>query len=1352
MNKVATGNFSRRGWNRERKDALEDIMIDHLPLYLANQQEKRKANAERAYAAKTTAQRKAIAERAAATRRQKKADENARIAQHVQERLQKRSQAAKKAAQTRKASNLPPQSWSLQWVHLLYWCKYDDDKPFYRERNYTEGNRFERSKDHRYHQVQAVRAEKGSGWMQAIAQRQDEFEDKRKDNKGAHFREALSAQNTRVFNNVRGNMTTEMAEALIDKHESEEGILLREDADKYTNDFITLETFVLSCVNISTGTSLEHMMLFDEAQNGKDIRPEYIPTGRCAINAVREAWGYGSDRAQRKGSKEILDDEWLMSTLGLTSLNKGINLSHIKTLSTKLGSIGFGAPYYCIDLEKDFVARHSCSKDWQISKSIRWVLPALYGFIYNNHFSIITDEDLQKSLRERSKSHEMKANSVDTLFARKNDDKCDEREQQQQHFVMVPTNRWNLVLEKILEIDSHEMNCIFILEDCDQYHQLESLFLSYVQTHRRISDIKTHVTSTGEARIQCIILPSKNHFTLDQDFQTRKTICEKLNIDFMNQSKPSISAFVFNEFYPNLKKSMMSPKLMDLFNTFAKPSIFYGNCAPPPRKYAVVENQLQYYWQRLSATETTVSHIDGDFSKQKCDAHNNELVAIDKPKCYRSSWYEMPLDFPVFSLYDDIELFCADKSKDGTVAGLYYIETKNVIPCEGDGWYSNVILQKCRDEKIPHKVTHMIIASRRIKHDYFRSYIDMVVSKTGKDAKILINSMIGLMGKKFTKDHLSTLFVPGIDEGVHYFNKFQLEKQWMPTIAQKFSKDLHGVDLYQVTVARTVTDMSTHRPIRKQIIDYANCLLYDMIKDTVRDISKVVAVKTDCIVVRKNDVFIENLYKYRIEDRLPEVHKPLNLPRRAQTVATTYPFPNKVELKILNGQDGAKMLLDAIKGQSCRIQAGAGRGKSHLLKGLRSHLENQQREVLVLAPTNCAAFNIDGKTIHKGLKISPEDTVSHLKHHKRPDDLLIDEISQIPSYLWNVITVYKQKGCRVFLFGDGNQLPPVEPTEDIYARDYLETNAVSDIADGNLVVLTENHRFTGDPSNGMHELVDAIQANDFEKHLSELYVDGVTWQSYKMNIAFTNQMCHHINTLHMKHNEQIAQKNKKKVLFSPKIEKDRKSQDCSFVKGSPVIARKGFSSKGVKVIKMTRWYVVDWDDKNVKCGSDHGPTCSVSRKNFQKFFLSGYCTTIHKAQGQTFKQHFVIHEVSKMTQKMLYTAVSRSSHSKYVHFSKIQLKDQMSDPSFIASLRQRFAHVEGCTFEEFLRHIQDSLNRFQYLKGMSWNDYGWDFEIDHIVPQAAGGSDHYTNLAPLDISENRRKQKRHTDVLLNKTL
>ncbi|KAI8996194.1 hypothetical protein BC832DRAFT_595538 [Gaertneriomyces semiglobifer] len=1284
MNKVANGNFSRRGWSRLRKEALEDIMIDHLPLYLAEQQEKRKTDAKRAADARTPAQRAAIAQRATATRQQRKADEDACIALAVQERLQKdKEAAAKKAAKTRKASRLPPQSWSLQWVHLLYWCEYND-RPFYRERNYTEGDRFEKSKDHRYHQVQAVRAEKGSEWMPAIAERQDDFENEREDNKDAHFRESLSAQNPHVFNNVRGNMTTEMAKALIDKHKREEGMLFHADSDKYTNDFIILETFVLSCVNISTGTPLEHMMLFDEAQDGKDIRPEHIPTGRCAVNAVRVAWGYGFDRAQRKGSKEILDDAWLISTLGLTSLDEGMNLSHIQTLSTKLGRIGFGAPYYCIDLEKDFVACHSCSEDWQKRTSIRWVLPALYGFIYNNHFSIITDQDLQKSLCERSKSHEMKADSVDTLFARKNDGKCDEEAKEQQYFVMVTTNRWDLVLEKILEMDSHETNCIFILEECDEYHQLESLFLSYVQTHRRIPDIKIHVTSTGEARIQCIMLPSKNHITLDQDFQTRRTICEKLDIDFRNQSKPSISAFVFNEFYPNLKKSMMSPKLMDLFNTFTKPSIFYGNfIGATPREV----------YQEMIA--------------------NNELVAIDKPKCYQSSWYEMPLDFPVFSIFDDTELYCADKSKNGTAAGWYYIETENVIPCEGNGWYSNVILKKCRDEKIPHEVTHMIIASRRIKHDYFRSYIDMVVSKTGKDAKILINSMIGLIGKRFTKDHLSTLFVSGIDEGIHYFNKFQLEKQWMPTIAQKFSKDLHGVDLYQVTAARTVTDMNTHRPIRKQIIDYANCLLYDMIKNTVGHISKVVSVKTDCIVVKKGDVFIGNLYKYRIEDRLPEVHKPLNLPRSTRTVATDDPFPNRVELKILKGQDGAKMLLDAVKGQSCRIQAGAGHGKSHLLKGLKSHLEDQQREVLVLAPTNCAAFNIDGKTIHKGLKISPDDDVSHLKHRKRPDDLLIDEISQIPSYLWNMIAVYKRKGCRVFLFGDSYQLPPVEPTEDIYSQDYLETNAVSDIADGNFVVLTENHRFTSDPSNRMHEVVDAIQANDFEKHLSELYVDDVTWRSYKMNIAFTNRMCHHINKLHMEHDGQIAQKNRKKILFSPKIEKDRKSQDCSFVKGSPVIVRKGFSSKGVKVIKMTR---------------------CVSRKNFQKFFLSGYCTTVHKAQGQTFKQHFVIHKVSKMTKKMLYTA------------------DQMSDPSFIAYLRQRFAHVEGCTFEEFLRYIQDSLNKSQYLKGMSWNNYGWDFEIDHIVPQAEGGSDHYTNLAPLDISENRRKQKRHDDVLLNKTL
>ena len=58
MKKIVDGNFSRKGWSRDRKDALEDIMIDYVPAYLADKQQKRRGAEHKA--AQTRRERKAV--------------------------------------------------------------------------------------------------------------------------------------------------------------------------------------------------------------------------------------------------------------------------------------------------------------------------------------------------------------------------------------------------------------------------------------------------------------------------------------------------------------------------------------------------------------------------------------------------------------------------------------------------------------------------------------------------------------------------------------------------------------------------------------------------------------------------------------------------------------------------------------------------------------------------------------------------------------------------------------------------------------------------------------------------------------------------------------------------------------------------------------------------------------------------------------------------------------------------------------------------------------------------------------------------------------------------------------------
>lgn len=1291
MKTIVSGNFNRRGWSVKRKEALQDIYDDYVPLYLADTQEKIKSR-------------------------------------------------VKKAVKTRREN---VSNWAIQWSSLLYVCKIKKNQTFSRNRRYTETGAFDRSRDIRYTQIQALRNEKGQQWMDTISRKQDEFEQlfpfTERDDDQPQFYEMLTDIRVQEFKDVRGDMNAKQAQRLIDAYEDKHGVNNLSDNTPYEYHVIKLETYIMSRENLSKSIKLDEMLLYDEnKKDGMVVHPDHIPSGRCLIHAVINAWGYGSD-AGRKGVKEINDPDWLMEKMELQSLDNGANTKNLQKLKKALFELGYGASYYIIDQLNNFIARSQVSQNdingtnpeiramakngWKF----KWNLPPLYGWAYNNHFSTITDPTFQKSLRERVKSEVIKADQVKSHKKKPNKSEPDAMEDVE--FVIIGSSESTdcppsydqmvaeiLTHEKTLEnqeetpddqmvdeiLTQEKKKRIYILKHCDDNYYMDGLFHAYIMKTKLIPSVTTVLSGKQHnSCIKTVILQNGNEIRLDKDFLKRMHICDTLNIKFNDQSTTAIATEELAKSVPVLKKSTLSQKMLLLMDNEAKPSIFYGN-------------RLTY-------------KTFGD----------PDIVAIDFPKFYRTAMKTMPLPFPVFTLFDEIEKYDPVKSFSGKKAGWYFIKTNNIVPAEGDGWYSNVIADKLQKKNIPHEITHMIIASRCIDGSIFKTFIDEMVTKIGKDAKLPINALIGSFGMKTTKKHFKSLFTQNKEEAVQYYNMLRDDK-WEAAFLRKFHKEFHDLDLFQVTATQTERTFSTHRPLRKQIIDYANCLLHDFISDVVGDISKVLAIKTDCIVVNKRDVYIGNLWKYRIEKRIPLMSKELNVARRREPPLAFRSWTRVIKLDNSKGIPCAENLLEVLQGKSCRIQAPAGYGKSHLLSALENIFTEQGSKVQILAPTNMAADNVNGITIHKGLSIS-EDDIAHLIKN-RPEVVLIDEISQIPGYLWDILYIYKSKGTRMFLFGDENQLPPVELWDHNFSDDYLNSSAVISIADGNLVELMVNHRFVDDPTNKMHEIVHNVLNEIPTGWDDNLIIDAERAMDFVVNIAFTNRMCQHVNNLHM---NKLRTKGKRSFI-SARIPFYKNTQDLYLIKGSPLIACIANSKQGV--IKGTKWFLHDWNETSVFCRDEkRGIECEVPRSDFQKHFLAGFCTTCHKAQGKTFTEGFVIHEKEKMSKRMLYTAVSRSSHSKHIRFSNITLPGIDRD-----ELREKLSYVTGCSFDEFLNYIQTCLNSSEDLKGLTWNDWQWEFDLDHSKPLNKDGTSHYENIKPMRCSANRSKQDVYDGCMKNK--
>lgn len=75
--------------------------------------------------------------------------------------------------------------------------------------------------------------------------------------------------------------------------------------------------------------------------------------------------------------------------------------------------------------------------------------------------------------------------------------------------------------------------------------------------------------------------------------------------------------------------------------------------------------------------------------------------------------------------------------------------------------------------------------------------------------------------------------------------------------------------------------------------------------------------------------------------------------------------------------------------------------------------------------------------------------------------------------------------------------------------------------------------------------------------------------------------------------------------------------------------------------------------------------------------------------------------------------------------------------------------IIGCDYNYFIKHIES-----QFTEDMSWNNYGTEWDIDHIIPISSANSEdevmrlnHYTNLQPLNSYYNRHIKRDRVDIL-----
>ena len=145
----------------------------------------------------------------------------------------------------------------------------------------------------------------------------------------------------------------------------------------------------------------------------------------------------------------------------------------------------------------------------------------------------------------------------------------------------------------------------------------------------------------------------------------------------------------------------------------------------------------------------------------------------------------------------------------------------------------------------------------------------------------------------------------------------------------------------------------------------------------------------------------------------------------------------------------------------CVITGGPGTGKTTIIKTIIEMYKQEEKKVVLCAPTGRAAKRLseatgeEAKTLHRLLEIgkTSSDELQNIDPNVEvapldADVIIVDEVSMVDIFLMNYLLQAIYKGTKLVLVGDSNQLPSVGPgnvLKDIIQSERLTTITLNKI-------------------------------------------------------------------------------------------------------------------------------------------------------------------------------------------------------------------------------------------------------------------------------------------------------------------
>jgi len=728
-------------------------------------------------------------------------------------------------------------------------------------------------------------------------------------------------------------------------------------------------------------------------------------------------------------------------------------------------------------------------------------------------------------------------------------------------------------------------------------------------------------------------------FVSNENIDLVKKLCDNMNKEYSGQTLGSLLKIIVQEATGNetLPKSTHNPYVFDTLINAKKNRARIGTIAD------------------LSCMNDT------------------DLRAFDITKCYSSCLYTPSEDWIITDYNDTWEDYQVSEQ---IKLGLYYVITEDTKLFKKSGYYSTAFIKKAIEEGIDFKITKQLISKHSQSKDLFKKVIDKVLKYCNGDvsmSKLVINLMSGLLGQS-EKEGTRVKINSDMKQMFNFLDKYY-------SLAEGIMiNQIPNTDYFIYGFNKKIKMNETNIPMFIQMLDESNIKLYDMIKNVGCEL---VACKVDCCVVRG---CISNIPTNTTENPtdLWGTYRECDVPtitRVEECKPVDFTSDNDwIEYKYEDSDEWEDIMEVLEKKKGLLLQASAGNGKTYVAKQIAQKLKEKGFGVRILAPTNKAALNIGGTTIHKFLKMTKDGYINpkFLKTIKdKYQYIIVDEISMITKDLWKRLCLLKMETDITFLLlGDEKQCPPVED-EDI--EDYFNHPAVKYICNYNKNVLDVRKRYDE-------------QLYNILKNVDDIKIGYVKEPSTQRNICFFNRTRIIINKYW---NDKLK---KEGDLFISENDNDEQTQDMYIYEGLPIIAKKTkrdgdnllfANSETFNVGNIDDEYISVYCERPDENGEKEMYIYDCPKEEFKDYFLMNYCSTTHKSQGETITENYTIYDWKHMTTKIKYTALSRAKNYEQVSFGIVEYQPDISRTlTFEENINKKLkSHLEYDTKKRYTNNI-----------------------------------------------------------------